>query len=147
MDLKKELQQYTQTKKLIKEYENRIEKIRKDMNEIISDLAVGSSQYFPYNKTRYRIEGLDIKLRSKYESLVEKLKENKIKLIDKEIEIETYLDTLENGRIRRILTKKYFEDESYVMIALEMSGKNSKCTEDSIRMEHDRFLKNYANQK
>lgn len=52
-------------------------------------------------------------------------------------EVEDYIETIEDSRIRRIMRYRYIDDLNWVQVAHRM-GKNH--TAESCRKAHDRFL-------
>lgn len=59
------------------------------------------------------------------------------KLLDTQNKAEEYIQSIADSRIRRILRFKYFDNYSWLKIALTIGG---NATADSIRMEHNRFF-------
>lgn len=53
------------------------------------------------------------------------------------VDVEKYISTLDDSRMRRLLTKRYIEGKRWYQVAKEM-GQN--YTEDSCRMDVKRFL-------
>lgn len=135
MGLKEELLQYCDIQKEIKELEEKIEKLNK--NKIISDSVRGTSKYFPYIEKSYKIEGLDIEKQKKIDFYKTILQERYDRLLEKQIEIEEFIDKLPTSRLRRIFEYRYIEQYSWVKVANKI---DNRSTADSIRMEHDRFL-------
>lgn len=59
------------------------------------------------------------------------------KLLQMLTDVEEYIQSIEDSRIRRIIRYRYIDDLSWVQVAHRMGGKH---TADSCRMAHDRFL-------
>lgn len=64
-----------------------------------------------------------------------KLKDNE--LLELLCEVEKYIESIENSRIRSIMRYRYIDDCSWVQVAHRMGGNH---TADSCRNAHDRFL-------
>lgn len=64
------------------------------------------------------------------------IRENKI--AEQTADVEKYLNTLDDSRMRRMITKKYIENKPWSQVAYEM-GK--MYTEESCRKQMERFLK------
>jgi len=65
------------------------------------------------------------------------LKKKYNELIDKKIKIQEYINNLPTSRLRMIFEYRYIDCLSWQKVSLKIGG----CSEDSIRMEHDRYLK------
>lgn len=66
-----------------------------------------------------------------------KLKLFEEELLEKQIEVEEYIQSIEDSRIRRIMRYRYLDNLTWQQVAHRM-GKNH--TADSCRNAHDRFL-------
>ena len=135
MDLKKELSQYSDIKKEIKELEAKIEKIKKTDKTV--DVVEGSSDKFPFVKKHFKIEHID-KVKSDSIKMYYSVLQNRYdRLLVAQTRLEEFFDTLPTSRLRRIFEYRYIEKFSWVKIARLIGG---SATSDSVRMEHDRFL-------
>lgn len=135
MDLKKELSQYSDIKKEIKELEAKIEKIKKTDKTV--DVVEGSSDKFPFVKKHFKIEHID-KVKSDSLKMYYSVLQNRYdRLLVAQTRLEEFFDTLPTSRLRRIFEYRYIEKFSWVKIARLIGG---SATSDSVRMEHDRFL-------
>lgn len=132
--MKEYLKEYSNLKKEIKSLELRISKL--ENSKVVSDSVKGTSQYFPYIEKNYKIRGLDLRTQKKIDKLLELLSIRKERLLDIVLEIEKKVDNIKSSRIRLIFQYKYLDNFSWRKIALLIGG-----TEDSIRKEHDRFLR------
>lgn len=52
-------------------------------------------------------------------------------------EIEEYIQSIEDSRMRRILRHRYVDNMTWQQVAVQMGGNN---TADGCRMEHERYL-------
>lgn len=111
-------------------------KIKKlEGKDILIDSVQGSSKYFPYTKRNIIIESPQPKLIQEKEQYKKLLEKKAKRLIDKRIEIETFIGNLPTSRLRNIFELKYIQGYSYKMIAYKLGG---NATEESVRKEHDR---------
>lgn len=53
-------------------------------------------------------------------------------------EVEVFVDGIEDSRLRRIFRYRYVDNMSWLQVAIQMGG---RTTAESVRKEHDRFLK------
>lgn len=61
------------------------------------------------------------------------------KLLQMLTQVEEYIESIEDSRIRRIMRHRYIDNLNWTQVAINM-GKNH--TEESCRKAHDRFLQN-----
>lgn len=132
---KEELEELAHIKKEIQSLEKRIAVIEKQ-SQMVSDVVQNGY------KRHAVIYGVDVKRAYKLQSLHEKYRKFKIALIDKQNEIEEYIENIPLAEIRQIFRYRYIDDKNWVQIAHEMNKlyKNGKYTEESVRKKHDRFL-------
>lgn len=137
MNLKECLVQYCDIQKEIKELEEKIEKLELKAHDIVSDSVESTTKYFPIIQNHLKIKGLNqktIKQLEYYKTILEKRYD---RLLEEQIRVEEFIDSIPNSRIRRIFEYRYIEQFSWVKTAFLIGG---NATPDSIRMEHDRFL-------
>ena len=117
----------------IKDLEDKAEK------QTASDVVSGSNPVFPYERRRFHIEGIDLKIYEKrLRRLRHKLNKRMEQLIKQRELLETYIASIDDSMIRLILTLRYVEGLSWRQVAHRIGGGN---TPDSVRKMHDRFLK------
>lgn len=88
-----------------------------------------------------KIQGFPLPL---YEQKKERLKTYKLqleladaKLLETLNEVEEYVESIEDGRIRRIMRYRYIDNLSWIQVAHRMGGRH---TADSCRNARDRYL-------
>ena len=138
MTIKQKLSQYIDIKEEIKKLEKKIEKLEKETKDIVSDVVDSTTSGFPFMQTHKKIQGLDIERIHKLDKLKGILNERYDKLLKVQLEIEEFIDTISTSRLRRIFEYRYLEGFSWVKIAQLIGG---KATEESIKKEHQRYLK------
>jgi hypothetical protein len=89
----------------------------------------------------YRIEGFPYPEYSRKKTRLY-LKKAQLETAEQELleltnSVEEYIQSISDSRVRRIMRLRYIDNLSWFKVALNMGG---KATEDSIRMEHNRFL-------
>lgn len=96
----------------------------------------------------FHIEGFPVADEDEARYLLNKnirlLRQREHDLMEKVVEVEEFLNTLDDSRMRRMITKRYIERKSWVQIANEMG---ITYTEDSCKKQMERFLKNRCNTK
>lgn len=84
----------------------------------------------------------DEKTSEKLEKIATILRERYDRLLDLRVQIEKFIDEIPTSRLRMIFTLRYIKHYRWERIAIELSDNKKKIpTEDSIRKEHDRYLK------
>lgn len=136
MTLKESLIQYTDTQKEIRELENKIRKL--DNKSTAADIVDSSSTVFPYLQQHLKVEAVNIRQRNTLNYYRNILQNRYGRLLKQQLQVEEFIDNLPTSRLRRIFTYRYLENYSWQKVAYMIGG---MATEDSIRKEHDRFLK------
>lgn len=122
---KHDLKQYRSLKLEINDLERRIAK-----GEVVSDVVTGSSANYPYTQHPINICGVDTKLTKKYI-------QQKKKLTRECLEIEQWMDSVDDSLVRRIIRHRFIDGFSWRQIANRVGGEN---TEDSVRKAVERYL-------
>lgn len=86
-------------------------------------------QGFPVPMYRNKAKELD--------HLKNKLDSHESELMSLLNDVETYIESINDSRIRRIFRYRYIDDLNWVQVAGRIGGKH---TADSCRVAHDRFL-------
>ena len=130
---KEKLIQYCDIKEEIKKLENRIDRIEKQ-SEMVSDVVQNGY------KRHAVIYGFDYNRSLKLQLLEDILKKRRDRLLDMQIEIEEWIDTIPKSDIRQIFQHRYIDDMSWIQVQLAMRYNH----ESTARMKHDRFLEKIA---
>lgn len=136
LTIKDKLVQFEDIKKEVYELEDKIDKLEKEGFKIAS--VKESRHRPPYGTHDIIIEAQSPKIKeliSRYKSI---LKERYEELLEVQIELEEYISKLPTSRLRRIFTYRYIEQCTWRKISFMIKN----TTEDSVRMEHNNFLKN-----
>ena len=133
---REELEEIFHIRKEIQDIEKRISRIEKQSTMVADAVQKGC-------KRRAIIYGVDVKRAYKLQSNYERLKKFKIQLVDKEKEIEDYIEIIPFSQIRQIFRYRYLDGMNWIQVAHQMNSKysNREYNEDSVRMKHDRYLK------
>lgn len=133
---KEELEEVFHIQKEIQQLEKSIERLEKQ-TQMASDVVQNGY------KRHAIIYGVDVKRAYKLQNYYEKLRKFKITLVEKQKEIEDYIEKIPFSEIRQIFRLRYIEGMNWIQVAHEMNRtyKRKVYNEDSIRMKHDRFLK------
>lgn len=128
---KKELLQYRYLLIEIKELEN---KIKNYEGKIVTDKVQSSQREFPYTQYELKIQGVEDslyikKLREKLFYRIEKCKKLKV-------DIENFINNIEDSRTRLVFQLRYVEGKSWAYISRQLGSSN----ESYARMIHNRYL-------
>lgn len=126
---KEKLIQYCNLEEEIEKLEKRIDRIR-SQSEMVSDVVQNGY------KGHAVIYGYDCYRKYKLEKLEQLLKQRHDRLLDLQIEIEEWIDTIQDSGIRQIFEHRYIDNMSWIQVQLAMKYKH----EDEARKKHDRFL-------
>lgn len=135
---KKILEDYIDACENIKDTEKHIQKLKKQKKSIIQTNVTGSNPNFPYEKTHFKIQGVqfsyadDRQLRVN-EKILEDRKANAESLKN---QVEEWLNTIPN-RMQRIIRYRVFEGMTWEQVAKRLGR---KATGESVRMEYNRFM-------
>ena len=115
---------------------DKLDKINKDGN--VKDAVKGGDGGWQ----TFHIEGFPVADEDEVKYLLNKniriLKQREHDIAEKVTEVEKYLNTLDDSRLRRMITKRYIEEKSWFQVANEMGP---TYTEDSCKKQMERFLK------
>lgn len=134
--------QYANLREEVKELRDRINSLERQINQMekegsVKDSVKGGSGGIQH----FKVEGFPI---PKYNKKVNSLKKLKLKLESREIDlfellsqVEEYIYTIEDSRMRRIINLKIIEDMTWQQVANRLGGKN---TEAGIKSAFHRFM-------
>lgn len=128
---KKELLQYRYLLIEIKELEN---KIKNYEGKIVTDKVQSSQREFPYTQYELKIQGVEDslyikKLREKLFYRIEKCKKLKV-------DIENFINNIEDSRTRLVFQLRYIEGWSWQRISLKLGSTHESYS----RKIHERFF-------
>lgn len=69
------------------------------------------------------------------------LRDTQMKIAEKIIEVQGFIDSIDNSYMRRIITMRVIDRKTWVQIAMSVGGGN---TPDSVRMSYNRFFEDCA---
>lgn len=129
------LRQYRDLVKEIEELKNRISEAQKLSSQVVKDSVSGSNPHFPYQKNIFTIEGIE-QTNSRQQKILQKRIERCERL---KLEIEEFIDTIEDSKTRRVFWLRYIRGCSWEKISRMLGG----WDESYARKIHDRWwLKN-----
>ena len=141
--MKHTLLQYIDLQQEKEEIQKRINKLNKRLERIneegnVKDAVKGGMGGL---KT-FHIEGFPVADEDETRYLLNKnirlLSQREHEIKEKTVQVEEYLNTINDSRMRRMITKRYIEGKQWWKVAEEM-GK--QYTEDSCKKQMERFLK------
>lgn len=136
------LKQYIDLQKEIDETKERINRTEKQLAAIEkSGTVIDSVTGGMGGIQRYKIEGFPC---AEYGKLKERLYMRKAtlqslenELMDKIGKVETFISSIEDSRMRRIISFRFVDGMSWRNVAMNIGGSNN---EDSVRMAFNRFM-------
>lgn len=138
---KKILYDYIDACALVKETEKDIRRLKKKRKTVIQTNVKGSNPKFPYQEQHFKVQGTtftyqdDGNLRME-EKLLERRKENAEKI---KKQVEEWMLTIPI-RMQRIIRYKVFKEMTWEQTAAKIGR---RATGDSVRMEFERFMKDF----
>ncbi len=136
LEIKSKLSQLNDLRIEISELQFKIEKLEK--KGIVIGSVEASYKKPPYTKHNISIEASDPRYINKMNDLKQTLQLRLNNLLELQNEIEKFISGLPTSRLRRIFELRYINQFSWQKIAYTIGG---YATKDSVRKEHDRFLK------
>lgn len=141
---KRVLKQYISLKKEIEDINIRIHRLQAKLQRIneegnVKDAVKGGDG----GLQTFHVEGFPVAEEDETKYLLQKniriLEERKAKAAELVIKVEAYINTINDSRMRRMITYRYIEDMSWLKVSQKM-GRG--YTEESCRKQIERFLKN-----
>ena len=142
---KEKLSQYWDMGKEMIDLEIKIEKLY-DKEKFI-DVVESSRKKFPFTKTSYKLESLELSDEKIFDTLglnIDTLEKRYNNLLNLRAEVERIISNIPRSRLRRIFTYRYIDHNTWLKVAFKM---DDGSTADSVRKEHDRYLKKQKNHK
>lgn len=142
MVTKEVLSQYSDLQEEVKEVRLKIERLEKDISKIeagekVIDFVSGGNG----GKQHFKIEGIPFPEYSKKKTLLYARKATlqllEDDLLEKTNEVEQFIASVDDSRIRRIINLRFLENKSWNEVADCIGGGN---TEDSVRKSFTRFF-------
>lgn len=143
--------EYADMKEEIKDLRRRIEADRRELRKlnamVVADtVALGKKGKKPLGTVK--VEGQPLSTISRkqraWEKKIKLLEQREADLLEKQVEVEEYIDKIEKSRIRMMFQFYYIDGLTWEMVAMKMNyafpKKSIPFTKDSCRMAHDRFL-------
>lgn len=143
MVTKKVLSQYSDLQEEVKEVRLKIERLEKDISKIeAGEMVIDSVSGGDGGKQHFKIEGIPFPEYSRKKTLLYARKATlqllEDDLLEKTNEVEEFIASVDDSRIRRIINLRFLENQSWNKVADQIGGNN---TEDSVRKAFDRFMK------
>ena len=134
---KEDLLQYEYLKKEIIVLERKLKKYKEN---VVRDKVTGSNNEFPYQLIHITIEGYENSLYCR--KLQDSIKKRYKKCLELKIQIEQFIESIDDSRTRLIFELRYIEGYKWQKISKELGAYD----ESYARKIHDRYLeKNLKN--
>ena len=118
------LDQYIQLKKEAKDLEKRIERLNNQVDNVEYGTVKGSSKSFPYTERTFRVSGYNICNLEKRNSKIKQLNiiyEKKLdESMDMVVEIEEYINDIQDSGLRQIFRYKYIDNLTWEEIGRKL---------------------------
>lgn len=142
MVTKNVLSQYVDLKKEMGEVRNKIKKLESDIKKIEDGETVIDTVTGGYGGTQhFKVEGIPVPEYSRKKTLLYARKATlellEIDLIEKTNDVEKFIASVDDSRVRRIINLRFLESKSWNEVADAIGGGN---TENSVRMIFNRFM-------
>jgi cell division septum initiation protein DivIVA len=145
------LVEYADMKEEIKDLRRRIQADQRELDKLNQMIVVDSVTCGKKGKKplgTVKVEGKPkraiARKQSAYERKIARLEELEADLLEKQIEVEEYIEQIEKSRLRIMFRLYYIDNLTWEMVAMKMNymfpKKKIAFTKDSCRMAHDRFL-------
>ena len=133
------LKQYIDACEAVKETEEQIRQLQKNRKTVVVDAVKGSMHDFPFAEKSFKVTGiahfvLEDPGQLDREELI--LEERKAAAAQIKSQVEAWLNTIP-VRMQRIIRYRDFDGLTWRQVAMKMGR---KATEDSVRMEYQRFF-------
>ena len=133
------LKQYIDACEAVKETEEQIRQLRKNRKTVVVDAVKGSMHDFPFAAKSFKVAGivhsvLEDPGQLDREEII--LEERKAAAAQIKSHVEAWLNTIP-VRMQRIIRYRDFDGLTWRQVAMKMGR---KATEDSVRMEYQRFF-------
>lgn len=145
------LVEYADMKEEVKDLRRRIEKSRREIEglqktTVADSVTCGKKGKKPLRTAR--VEGRPVAAISRKERALEKrlklLETLEAKLLEKQNEVEEYIQGIEKSELRVMFRLYYIDDLTWYQVAMKMNEifpkRKVKYAEDSCRMRHNRFF-------
>ena len=119
------LDQYLDLKREIFLLEAEIESLSDKAGEIVTDV-VSSSAEFPFSKHSVLISGLCVRDLERLEARRQLRSERKGRVYREAMEIDRFIDSIEDSQMRQLLSLKYLTGMSWRQVARRLGGKNTE---------------------
>lgn len=128
---KEQLGQYKCLCLEIKELENRLNNLK---TQEVTDKVLASASDFPYNQYELKIKGYED---DKYIEKIRVRLIRRIRICKKlRLEIEEFIEGIEDSRTRLVFQLRYIEGKSWLYISRQLGSSNESYS----RMIHNRYL-------
>lgn len=132
-----QLNQYRDQQRELAELERCINETVKSPLRLAFD-TVKSAANFPYKQHVVTVRGIDESARRRHARLIARYRRRKAKLEQGLEEVERWIDTIEDSKLRQIITMRFIKGKSWRRVAAEVYGAPS--FEDAARKRVERFL-------
>lgn len=128
----KELKQYGQIIGEINDIEAELFELKKEETK---DVVKASLNHFPYTEHSLTVKGYSELSDESRQRLIDQKQLKKAELEQLRLDIEQFIDSINDSQIRRIIRLRYIKGYSWTAVAKKVGGNR-----DSVRKTFERFL-------
>ena len=134
--------QYSDVQQEIIELQEKKKKLEKQFKSFldggtVTDMVTGGNGGIQH----FKIEGFPVvayeKARNALKKNIQKIEDKYTELLELQNEVEEYIESIEDSRMRRIIRMRFIDKLTWNQVADNIGGGN---TEDSVRMAFNRFI-------
>lgn len=134
--------QYSDLQQEIIELQEKKKKLEKQFKSFldggtVTDMVTGGNGGIQH----FKIEGFPVvaheKARNALQKNIQKIEDKYTELLELQNEVEEYIESIEDSRMRRIIRMRFIDKLTWNQVADNIGGGN---TEDSVRMAFNRFI-------
>lgn len=134
--------QYSDLQQEIIELQEKKKKLEKQFKSFldggtVTDMVTGGNGGIQH----FKIEGFPVvayeKARNALKKNIQKIEDKYTELLELQNEVEEYIESIEDSRMRRIIRMRFIDKLTWNQVADNIGGGN---TEDSVRMAFNRFI-------
>lgn len=134
----RELEQYRDQKREVELLQRQIDGLTQRPARIVSDTVQASMDKFPYTPYTATIRGVDQSAERRHARLLGIYHRRLAELEQEQMEVEQWIASLEDSKLRRIVTLRYVQGWSWRRVGSEVYG--SALSESAARMRVERFF-------
>lgn len=115
-----------------------MQNIRTDAQVIASDVVDGSSCFYPFQRRRYIVTGIDIRSKKSVEKAVRKLEKEIAEITSELCEIDVAINAVEDPLVKTCMQLKFIKGQTWSKVSTEIYG--AAAYGDTLRKRVQRYF-------